>query len=304
MADTINITFPATDYEVAIKNRTNLTGVRGDTIQQFGSELNYNYYLRINTWVDTALVGTGVPTPPLEFKTDSAGMYHILAVSDRHCGAIVGKTFNVMESMIIAKNDTIFFPENALTGTALLGFNDIYDSLGVDKHVVFKIVTAGLNPDVTLDTLTGEFKYIKSPTFYGRDSVRYEIRNVDTPSRADTALIWIYVGNKPIDGKSFLIPNAFSPNGDGINDYFVIQTVYAYSTEESSLEIFNRWGSVVYRSKGKSYDNRWDGTTNAGMISIGSQLPNGTYFYIFKVTFNVDGVLKSNEYNGYIEMRR
>ena len=40
------------------------------------------------------------------------------------------------------------------------------------------------------------------------------------------------------------------------------------------------------------------------MLSIGTELPNGTYFYIFKVTFNVDGVLKKQEYNGYIELRR
>ena len=57
-------------------------------------------------------------------------------------------------------------------------------------------------------------------------------------------------------------------------------------------------------SKDKSYDNKWDGHANANLISIGDVLPNGTYFYIYKVTFNVNGVLNKEEYNGFIELRR
>lgn len=60
------------------------------------------------------------------------------------------------------------------------------------------------------------------------------------------------------------IPNAFSPNGDGKNDYFVIPNIHTSTWE---LQIFNRWGSRVYRNK--SYDNTWDG----------GKLPSGQYFY-------------------------
>lgn len=305
MANSITIEMPVNTYDVGITNRSALLGIRGDTILQYGSQLDHNYYLRINNWVDTFAVGTGNPLPELEFPTDSAGNYHILAISDKNCAAIIDKDFTIMETLLIAYNDTVYFPDQALTYGVNVSLNDIIDRANVDKNVVFKIVTSGAFNDIQLDSITGDFIYNKPPSFYGRDSIRYEVRNTDLSSRADTALIWVYIGNKPINGKSFLIPNAFSPNNDKVNDKYVIQTLYSgTSTTESVLEVYNRWGSIVYRSKEKTYNNDWDGTTNTGMLSIGSELPNGTYFYVFKVTFNLDGLLQKEEYNGYIELRR
>ena len=44
-----------------------------------------------------------------------------------------------------------------------------------------------------------------------------------------------------------------------------------------SIEVFNRWGNRVYRSN--DYKNDWDGRSTEG-ISVGQELPEGTYFYI------------------------
>lgn len=63
------------------------------------------------------------------------------------------------------------------------------------------------------------------------------------------------------------IPNAFSPNGDGVNDYFVIPNLH---TSEWELEIHNRWGKLIYHNK--KYDNRWDG----------GKVPAGNYFYLLR----------------------
>ena len=62
------------------------------------------------------------------------------------------------------------------------------------------------------------------------------------------------------------IPNVITPNGDGINDAFIIENIdkYPYST----LTILNRWGNVVYEING--YDNTWDAKDQ----------PGGTYYYI------------------------
>jgi large repetitive protein len=83
-----------------------------------------------------------------------------------------------------------------------------------------------------------------------------------------------------------LIPNAFSPNGDGIHDGFVIGGIK--STEMGELIIFNRWGGVVYTSKdykstGADKDLAWKGESNAGVVAVGKGqgLPDGTYFYCF-----------------------
>ncbi|HSC39067.1 MAG TPA: gliding motility-associated C-terminal domain-containing protein, partial [Chitinophagaceae bacterium] len=65
-------------------------------------------------------------------------------------------------------------------------------------------------------------------------------------------------------------PNAFSPNGDGINDYWVIDGLDTYP--ESVTDVFNRYGQRVFHSTG--YPRPWDGGFN------GRPLPTGTYYYI------------------------
>lgn len=70
--------------------------------------------------------------------------------------------------------------------------------------------------------------------------------------------------------KKIIIPNAFSPNNDGVNDRWIIEGLDTYP--ESTTEVFNRWGQVVFRSRG--YTVPWNGTFN------GKPLPIGTYYYI------------------------
>lgn len=66
------------------------------------------------------------------------------------------------------------------------------------------------------------------------------------------------------------IPNAFSPNGDGINDSWAIKSPEAF--DGSTIEIYNRYGQIVFRSRG--YSNQWNGTYN------GKPVPSGTYYYV------------------------
>ena len=76
------------------------------------------------------------------------------------------------------------------------------------------------------------------------------------------------------------IPQSFSPNGDGINDSFVIPGIEGYPDNE--ITIFNRWGAKMYAARG--YDNRsvvWDGTSPEGLYS--GVAPSGTYFYILDI---------------------
>ena len=68
--------------------------------------------------------------------------------------------------------------------------------------------------------------------------------------------------------RDFAIPNAFSPNGDGINDVFVIRTPYLV---EFALRIFNRWGEEVFASNDIMV--AWDGTFQGKPQEV------GTYIY-------------------------
>lgn len=70
---------------------------------------------------------------------------------------------------------------------------------------------------------------------------------------------------------TIFIPNAFSPNADGLNDVFYIETFF---TQVRQVQVFDRWGSIVYYSNGEQ--EVWDGTKK------GDDLPIGVYFYVVK----------------------
>jgi gliding motility-associated-like protein len=67
---------------------------------------------------------------------------------------------------------------------------------------------------------------------------------------------------------------AFTPNGDGSNDYWKVPGVEAY--KGATIDIFTRWG-VKILSKTIDGENVWDGTWN------GNKAPDGTYYYLLKL---------------------
>ncbi|UZH54308.1 gliding motility-associated C-terminal domain-containing protein [Salinimicrobium tongyeongense] len=74
-----------------------------------------------------------------------------------------------------------------------------------------------------------------------------------------------------------VIPEIFSPNGDSINDKFVIENISS-EYPNHMMEIYNRWGEAVYKGQvGRSQG--WDGTSSEGSFGNGV-LPVGVYFYI------------------------
>jgi gliding motility-associated-like protein len=84
-----------------------------------------------------------------------------------------------------------------------------------------------------------------------------------------TATVTIEVGASV--KASTKIPNAFSPNGDGINDSWVIRGLF--NDPECKVLVFNRSGTVVFES-GRGYDVAWNGEYN------NQTLPVGVYYYV------------------------
>lgn len=73
-------------------------------------------------------------------------------------------------------------------------------------------------------------------------------------------------------------PNGFSPNDDGINDYYIIGGLDKYPKNE--FIVFNKWGNIVYRKS--PYKNDWNGFSTSGVsLSGNDKLIDGTYFYFF-----------------------
>ncbi|MDF2438420.1 MAG: hypothetical protein K0Q95_2796 [Bacteroidota bacterium] len=89
----------------------------------------------------------------------------------------------------------------------------------------------------------------------------------------------------------FFIPEGFSPNGDGINDLFVIRGIRNYP--ENTFVIFNRWGDKVFEAN--PYTSEWDGKCGKGLRLGGEQLPIGTYFYILDLGNDTD-IIKGTIY--------
>lgn len=91
------------------------------------------------------------------------------------------------------------------------------------------------------------------------------------------------------------IPNAFSPNGDGINDLFFVQGK-DIDPENFELQIFNRWGEVVFETN--DITEKWDGST-----------PNGEYYgqdevYVYRVIARAKSILETQEFTGSVTVLR
>lgn len=90
------------------------------------------------------------------------------------------------------------------------------------------------------------------------------------------------------------IPNAFTPNGDGYNDYFLPRQLLSRNVTEFSMQIFNRWGQVVFETN--SLNGRgWDGKMNDEFQ------PNGVYIYLINVSF---GNNTTERYQGNVTLMR
>jgi gliding motility-associated-like protein len=90
-------------------------------------------------------------------------------------------------------------------------------------------------------------------------------------------------------------PQGFSPDGNGVNDKFIIPGIESYSNVK--IWIYNRWGNELYQVNGTyNTENAWDGTGPNG-----SQLPDGTYFMVLEAESPECGTIATQR---YIELRR
>lgn len=90
------------------------------------------------------------------------------------------------------------------------------------------------------------------------------------------------------------IPNVFSPNGDGINDYFFPRQLLSRKVTQFRMQLFNRWGQIIFETL--NTDGRgWDGKFN------NKDQPQGVYMYLIEA--ELDGMYK-NHYQGNVTLIR
>jgi gliding motility-associated-like protein len=180
--------------------------------------------------------------------------------------------------VIIGYNKTT--PFNTTLAFLNTDFEAVYTDADNDPLVKIRILVLPIKGYLTLnqnaliagDSITtanlNALKYVPETGFSGNVWFTWEASDGLLYSNIDTVKITV----EPLS--EVFIPEGFSPNGDGINDYFVINGTDLYDV---TLKVFNRWGNLVYEKV--HYKNEWDGVSNKG-LTINKDLPDGTYYYI------------------------
>jgi large repetitive protein len=153
-------------------------------------------------------------------------------------------------------------------------FYDIYEADSVDNLTMTHILAGPYHGTASFQP-GGAIQYKSDFNFTGPDSLRYRV--CDYKNLCDTAVVFIEVTPAP-----FKIWEAFSPNGDGLNEYWRIDGIEAYPNNR--VRVFDRYGNMIYEVRGYSNPDGngngnmyWNGQSNHGLIN--GKVPEGTYFY-------------------------
>jgi gliding motility-associated-like protein len=140
------------------------------------------------------------------------------------------------------------------------------------------------NPDPHTYYIPGEYSV--------KLTVESDLHCIDS-MRLDTKIV--------VDPSELNIPNVFTPDGDGINDYFMIE---AKSLRSLSVEVFSRSGLRVYSfyGEGKLITDwkGWDGNVN----NTSAKASPGVYFYVMKATGWDNLRYTGKEYRGFVYLYR
>ncbi len=149
----------------------------------------------------------------------------------------------------------------------------------------------------------GEFELIAAVSFNNvteyidvpEDGVAgcYAVTAIDSIGNESVFSNIVCVDNCPL----YVLPNVFTPNSDGSNDFFI--PITQRFIDRIDIQIFNRWGNLIHENSNPKIN--WNGTNLNG-----DELAEGVYFYVCKVyEKRVSGVILSDEVlSGYIELRR
>jgi len=193
-------------------------------------------------------------------------------------------TVIVVAPVIVATNDDYSNqPIDSSKGTVLdILANDRLNNGTVSApQVVITIVDANGIAGVTVDA-QGKVT-IPTGTPVGTYLITYRICDVVNPNNCATATITIVVKD-PCDfddsasSCDILVHNAFSPNNDGRNEVFLIERIENYP--DNTVEIYNRWGVLVFEVSGYDNDSKVFVGLSEGRVTVNKAdaLPNGTYF--------------------------
>lgn len=236
--DTTTITIYAAP--IATLSPTSINICEGDSVQ-----LNAGGSLRYRWSPSTGLSNDTIPDPFAKPTTDIT--YTVRVFNEYTCYDTAFVTVKVFKKPKAFAGPDQFFRKNK--------------PVQLNGNVTGTNVTYNWTPPLFLDN-PNALTPIARPT--GTITYTLNVRsNVGCGTSTDDVTLEI------ID--KLFIPNAFTPNGDGLNDKWEIITFDEY--ENATVEVYNRWGQRIYSGTGKNY-TPWNGTYN------GKPVTPGTYVYL------------------------
>jgi len=206
--------------------------------------------------------GTYNPTVTVKDASDCEVVYPLDPITITPNGLTANFTYSPTE--VELGNTVVFTDHSTTTGSPIASWTW---TIGQDTYV------NSTNEDVS--------QYMGTPGYYG---VTLVVTNQDGCKATYTDSILVDV--------RLVVPNVFTPNGDGVNDYLTL----TYNMFKSfSITILNRWGDVVYANDSKQGLILWDGRTQ-----FGKPCSDGVYFYVLKGIL-LDGV-NTKEAKGFVHL--
>ncbi|MCV9934637.1 gliding motility-associated C-terminal domain-containing protein [Flavobacterium sp. LS1R47] len=229
-----------------------------------------------------------------EFPVGDEGYYRSMAIGQ---SSQDGKNY---VSEYFKKNSNDEYPHNKKQNKILLINNAEYWKFDTTDKAIDFALTLSWHEDTTPDEIIKnpenetsigivrwdetdkEWKFYDVATDSNNKTVTAKITKdgVFTLARINKAL--------PPKEEDVVVYNGFSPNEDGINDFFFIEGLSIYP--DNTLEIYNRWGVKVFETSGYGIDGNWFKGISEGRatISKGEKLSTGTYFYILRYKTSKD----------------
>jgi gliding motility-associated-like protein len=248
-----------TDKPIFVNNPTDV--IMLDASASTGVGLSYSWTAQGGGLI---VSGANMATP----QVAGLGKYYLQITDTYGCTARDSVTVGLLVQ-VNAMNDTVGILINTFADINVLRNDVPAGQLDPQSVTIVSSPNFGF-ASVTSDSI---ITYTPNQFYVGQDNFVYSV--CDYFENCDEATVLVIINDDAL-----FVPNAFSPNGDGLNDYFEIVGVSSY--ERVSLKIFNRWGNAVYESSnyGPAGDGFWDGAANKGVRTGSGQVASGTYYYI------------------------
>ncbi len=184
------------------------------------------------------------------------------------------------ESAPVANNDVLTIGGGNNIGSVDLKTNDQFTgqaTVTLLGEPAFGEILSNLNGDITFEAPMG---------FDGETTIEYEICSNVCENLCARATLNIF---SDADGTEPTVFNAFTPNGDGMNEELIFTKLERNPDDfpDNELIIFNRWGDIIYEAK--PYNNDWTGNNNSG-----APVPEGTYYYILRLNVGEGDIIRGD----------